>query len=144
VLRPPRGEPEAEFASHDGHDAGYPKLAPSADTMKLGQSVETDKDWAAFGRNYRAEMNARDASRNLDLLATLSHQPNFAVGVIARTRRAAFGVATRNQHIHKVSRTLHRPGKAGPGNLILWQPRVWTPFKKDQHAKTSRNVETSL
>ena len=80
VRRPPRGVPKAEFASQDWYDVWYPNLAPSVETMKLGQSVESDKDWAAFSKKYRAEMNEPDASRNLDLLAALSHQANFAVG----------------------------------------------------------------
>jgi uncharacterized protein YeaO (DUF488 family) len=80
VRRPPRGVPKSEFASQDWYDVWYPNLAPSVETMKLGQSVETDKDWAAFSRKYRSEMAEADASRNLDLLAALSHQTNFAMG----------------------------------------------------------------
>jgi len=80
VRRPPRGVPKTEFASQDWYDVWYPNIAPSVETMKLGQSVESDKDWAAFSKKYRAEMNEPDASRNLDLLAALSHQANFAVG----------------------------------------------------------------
>jgi len=80
VRRPPRGVPKAEFASQDWYDVWYPNLAPSVETMKLGQSVESDKDWAAFSKKYKAEMNEADASRNLDLLAALSHQANFAMG----------------------------------------------------------------
>lgn len=80
VRRPPRGVPRAEFASQDWYDVWYPNLAPSVETMKLGQSVETDRDWAAFSKKYRAEMNEAGASRNLDLLAALSHQTNFAMG----------------------------------------------------------------
>jgi uncharacterized protein YeaO (DUF488 family) len=80
VRRPPRGVPKTEFASQDWYDVWYPNLAPSVETMKLGQSVESDKDWAAFSKKYRAEMNEADASRNLDLLAALSHQANFAMG----------------------------------------------------------------
>ncbi len=80
VRRPPRGVPKAEFASGNWYDVWYPNLAPSVETMKLGQSVESDKDWAAFSRKYRAEMNESDASRNLDLLAALSHQANFSMG----------------------------------------------------------------
>ena len=80
VRRPPRGVPKAEFASQDWYDVWYPNLAPSMETMKLGQSVESDKDWAAFSKKYRAEMNEADASRNLDLLAALSHQANFSMG----------------------------------------------------------------
>ena len=80
VRRPPRGVPKTEFASQDWYDVWYPNLAPSLDTMKLGQAVESDKDWAVFSKKYRAEMNEADASRNLDLLAALSHQANFAMG----------------------------------------------------------------
>ncbi len=80
VRRPPRGVPKTEFASQNWYDLWYPNLAPSLETMKLGQAVETDKDWAAFSKKYRAEMSEPDASRNLDLLAALSHQTNFAMG----------------------------------------------------------------
>ncbi len=80
VRRPPRGVPKAEFASQDWYDVWYPNLAPSVETMKLGQSVASDKDWAVFSKKYRAEMHEADASRSLDLLAALSHQANFAVG----------------------------------------------------------------
>jgi uncharacterized protein YeaO (DUF488 family) len=80
VRRPPRGVPKAAFASQDWYDVWYPNLAPSLETMKLGQSVESDKDWALFSKKYRMEMNQLDASRSLDLLAALSHQANFAVG----------------------------------------------------------------
>jgi uncharacterized protein YeaO (DUF488 family) len=80
VRRPPRGVPKAEFASQDWYDVWYPNLAPSVETMKLGQSVDSDKDWAAFSKKYRSEMNEPDASRSLDLLAALSHRANFAMG----------------------------------------------------------------
>lgn len=80
VRRPPRGVPKTEFASEDWYDVWYPNLAPSAETMKLGQSVASDRDWAAFSKKYRAEMNEPETSRNLDLLAALSHQSHFAVG----------------------------------------------------------------
>ena len=80
VRRPPRGVPKTEFASGNWYDVWYPNLAPSVETMKLGQSVESDKDWAAFSKKYRAEMNEADASRNLDLLAAMSHQANFSMG----------------------------------------------------------------
>lgn len=80
VRRPPRGVPKTEFASQDWYDVWYPNLAPSMETMKLGQAVESDKDWAAFSKKYRAEMAEPDASRNLDLLAALSHNANFAMG----------------------------------------------------------------
>ena len=80
VRRPPRGVPKSEFATQDWYDVWYPNLAPSAETMKLGQSVESDKEWTAFSKKYRAEMNELEASRSLDLLAALSRQTNFSMG----------------------------------------------------------------
>lgn len=80
VRRPPRGVPKAQFASGNWYDVWYPNLAPSAETMQLGLSAATDKDWAAFTRKYKSEMAAPDASRTLDLLAALSHQASFSVG----------------------------------------------------------------
>jgi uncharacterized protein YeaO (DUF488 family) len=80
VRRPPRGVPKSEFASQNWYDVWYPNLAPSVETMKLGQGAETDKDWAAFKKKFRGEMAEADASRNLDLLAALSHSSNFSMG----------------------------------------------------------------
>jgi uncharacterized protein YeaO (DUF488 family) len=80
VRRPPRGVPKADFASGNWYDLWYPLLAPSADTVKLGQKASTPAQWAAFARKYQAEMNEPDASRTIDLLALLSHQSNFSVG----------------------------------------------------------------
>ena len=39
VRRPPRGVPKQAFASQDWYDVWFPNLAPSSDTMKLGQAV---------------------------------------------------------------------------------------------------------
>ncbi|MDM0087753.1 MULTISPECIES: DUF488 family protein [unclassified Variovorax] len=80
VRRPPRGVPKAEFARQDWYDVWYPNLAPSAETMKLGQQAETPAQWALFTRHYQREMSEPDASRSLDLLAALSQQTSFAVG----------------------------------------------------------------
>lgn len=80
VRRPPRGVPKVEFASQNWYDVWYPNLAPSVETMKLGQAVETDAAWRAFEKRYRAEMAEPDASRSLDLLAELSKQGAFSVG----------------------------------------------------------------
>ncbi|HSW08155.1 DUF488 domain-containing protein [Aquabacterium sp.] len=80
VRRPPRGVPKAEFAGQNWYDVWYPNLAPSAETMKLGQQVADDAGWAAFAKRYRAEMAEPDASRSLDLLATLSRHSGFSVG----------------------------------------------------------------
>lgn len=80
VRRPPRGVPKAEFAKRDYYDVWFPNLAPSLETMKLGQAAASAADWQAFTRKYRAEMAAPDAQHALVLLATLSAQANFSVG----------------------------------------------------------------
>lgn len=80
VRRPPRGVPKAEFAKQDWYDVWYPNLAPSVDTMKLGQAADDAAGWALFSRRYRQEMAAPDAARSLDLLAALSHSSSFTVG----------------------------------------------------------------
>ncbi|HKW13995.1 MAG TPA: DUF488 family protein [Candidatus Krumholzibacteria bacterium] len=79
VRRPPRGVPKKEWPV-DWFDVWFPNLAPSAGTMKLGQSVETTAQWNAFARKYRAEMNTPENSHTLDVFAALSHEANFAVG----------------------------------------------------------------
>lgn len=80
VRRPPRGVPKADFTRLDYYDVWFPNLAPSAELVAEAQAAETEKDWAAFRRKYRHEMSQPDRSRELDLLAALSHQTNFAAG----------------------------------------------------------------
>lgn len=80
VRRPPRGVPKAAFAAQNWYDIWFPNLAPSVETMKLAQQAATEKDWLAFTKKYRAEMNTPENSRTLDLLAALSQQTNFSVG----------------------------------------------------------------
>lgn len=80
VRRPPRGVPKSEFASGNWYDVWYPNLAPSLETMKLGQSAETPEQWRAFEKKYKSEMSSPEASRTIGLLAALSRQSNFSVG----------------------------------------------------------------
>ncbi|NWF86129.1 MAG: DUF488 family protein [Bryobacteraceae bacterium] len=80
VRRPPRGVPKAQFASGNWYDVWFPLLAPSDATVKLGLKAQTDREWAAFAKRYRAEMAQSDASRALDLLAALSRTADFSVG----------------------------------------------------------------
>ena len=80
VRRPPRGVPKAEFASQNWYDVWFPNLAPSVETMKLGQEAKTPAQWTAFTRKYRAEMATPDNSHAIELLAVLSRQTNFSVG----------------------------------------------------------------
>jgi len=87
VRRPPRGVPRSEYASQNWYDVWFPNLAPSPETIKLGQSTKTEKEWKAFMRKYRAEMAAPEKSRTLDLLSTLSHESNFSVGCYCADER---------------------------------------------------------
>jgi uncharacterized protein YeaO (DUF488 family) len=58
VRRPPRGVPKREFSSGNWYDVWFPVLAPSVETMKLGQA----------------------ASQTIDVLAALSKTSDFSVG----------------------------------------------------------------
>jgi uncharacterized protein YeaO (DUF488 family) len=80
VRRPPRGVRKEELAARDFYDVWFPNLAPSADLVKQAQHSESEAEWRAFERAYRKEMAAPDAARTLDVLATLSHTADFAVG----------------------------------------------------------------
>ena len=80
VRRPPRGIAKSEFASGNWYDVWFPNLAPSIETMKLGQAATTPAQWSAFTRKFRAEMAAPDNSHAIELLAVLSRQVNFSVG----------------------------------------------------------------
>lgn len=93
VRRPPRGVPKTEFARQDWYDIWFPTLAPSAETMKLGQAAQTPAQWAAFVRRYRAEMAGPEQGHAIALLAALSHRTDFSVGCYcedeARCHRSA-------------------------------------------------------
>jgi uncharacterized protein YeaO (DUF488 family) len=80
VRRPPRGVPKAEFATRDFYDVWYPNLAPSAELVAEALAAESEKEWSAFVRKFKAAMATPDASRTLDLLAALSHSTNLSVG----------------------------------------------------------------
>ena len=80
VRRPPRGVPKAMFSAQNWYDVWFPNLAPSAETMKLGQDASTPAQWSAFIKKYRFEMSAPEANHSLKLLAVLSQNTNFSVG----------------------------------------------------------------
>src|SRR5262245_26968380 len=87
VRRPPRGVPKAEFASRDFYDVWLPDLAPSEALLKRGITADDEKDWRAFARGFRMEMNQPEPRRLLDLLDALSHQTNFSVGCYCADER---------------------------------------------------------
>ena len=80
VRRPPRGVPKAQFAAQNWYDVWFPNLAPSFETMKLGQEAASQAQWSAFTRKYKAEMAEPEAKHDLKLLAALSQTADFSVG----------------------------------------------------------------
>jgi uncharacterized protein YeaO (DUF488 family) len=80
VRRPPRGVAKADHAAQGWYDVWFPNLSPSPPTLALGRAVVTEREWAAFAKRFRSEMDTADNRRTLDLLAALSHQTDFSVG----------------------------------------------------------------
>jgi len=80
VRRPPRGVPKADFARRDYYDVWFPNLSPTAELVQEALAAKDDRAWKAFVRKFRHEMSAPDRSRDLDVLAALSHHANFSVG----------------------------------------------------------------
>jgi uncharacterized protein YeaO (DUF488 family) len=80
VRRPPRGVPKSEFGKRNYYDVWLPILSPTPELVSEALAAETDREWAAFARKFRAQMNNGDASKVLDTLAALSNTTNFSVG----------------------------------------------------------------
>lgn len=80
VRRPPRGVPKSDFARLDYYDVRFPNLSPSAELVQEAQGAADERAWAAFSRKFRREMSAPDRSRELDVLAALSHHINLSLG----------------------------------------------------------------
>jgi len=80
VRRPPRGVAKADFARLDYYDVWFPNLAPTAELVKEAQGAADERAVAAFRRKFRQEMNAPDRSRELDVLAAISHHTNLSIG----------------------------------------------------------------
>jgi uncharacterized protein YeaO (DUF488 family) len=80
VRRPPRGVPKSDFARLDYYDVWFPNLSPSAELVKEALAAVDERTWRAFSRKFRREMAAHDQSRELDLLAALSHRTNLSLG----------------------------------------------------------------
>ena len=80
VRRPPRGVPKKDFARLDYYDVWFSNLSPSAGLVREALTARDGRAWKAFVRKFRHEMSAPDRSRELDLLAALSHHANFSLG----------------------------------------------------------------
>jgi uncharacterized protein YeaO (DUF488 family) len=80
ARRPPRGVPKSDFARLNYYDVWFPNLSPSPELVKEALSAKDERAWVAFARKFRHEMSAPDRSRELDVLAALSHQTNLSIG----------------------------------------------------------------
>ncbi len=80
VRRPPRGLKKEEYASRNIYDVWFPNLSPSETLLKASSPITDKSAWKTFKRKFMAEMKLPEARRDLDLLAALSHQTNFAIG----------------------------------------------------------------
>jgi uncharacterized protein YeaO (DUF488 family) len=87
VRRPPRGVPKSDFARLDYYDVWFPNLSPSAELLRDAQEAAGERAWTTFSRKFRREISAPDRSRELDLLAALSHQTNLSVGCYCKDER---------------------------------------------------------
>ena len=101
VRRPPRGVPKAMFSSQNWYDVWFPNLAPSVETMKLGQEASTPAQWSAFIKKYRSEMAAPEANHSLELLAVLSQNTNFSVGCYCEREERCHRSALRELLVEK-------------------------------------------
>jgi len=80
VRRPPRGVPKSDFARLDYYDVWFPNLAPTAELVQEAMHAKDERAWTAFKRKFKQEMSHPDRSRELDMLAALSHQTNLSLG----------------------------------------------------------------
>ena len=80
VRRPPRGVKKEDFASRDFYDVWFPNLSPSEALVKEALAADGEMAWRAFKRKFLAELKSPHASRELDLLAALSHRTDLSVG----------------------------------------------------------------
>lgn len=80
VRRPPRGVRKEEYASRNFYDVWFPNLAPSEALLKEAQAARDEQSWKLFRRKFLAELKEPGPSRDLDLLAALSHRTDMSLG----------------------------------------------------------------
>lgn len=80
VRRPPRGVPKERYSAENWYDVWLPNLAPGPELVKEAQGAETETEWRAFVKKYRAEMARPEARHLLALLAALSRRTDLSVG----------------------------------------------------------------
>ncbi len=80
VRRPPRGVRKEDYSAKNFYDVWFPNLAPSESLLKEAKAANDEKAWNLFKRKFLAELKSPLASKDLDLLAALSHQTNLSIG----------------------------------------------------------------
>jgi uncharacterized protein YeaO (DUF488 family) len=80
VRRPPRGVAKSNFAKLNYYDVWFPNLSPGAELVKEALAAKDVREIEAFRKKFRAEMRDPDRSRELDVLAALSHHSHFSIG----------------------------------------------------------------
>lgn len=80
VRRPPRGVAKEDFSRLDYYDVWFPNLSPSPELVKEALHAPDERAWQAFARRFRKEMSEPERSRELDLLAAMSHASNLSLG----------------------------------------------------------------
>jgi uncharacterized protein YeaO (DUF488 family) len=87
VRRPPRGVSKSDSARLDYYDVWFPNLSPKAELVKEALNASDERAWSEFRRKFRREMSMSDRSRELDVLAALSHQTNLSLGCYCEDER---------------------------------------------------------
>jgi uncharacterized protein YeaO (DUF488 family) len=80
VRRPPRGVRKEDYAAKDIYDVWFPNLSPSEALLKEAQAADDERSWKMFTRKFLAELKEPGPSKDLDLLAALSHRTNMSIG----------------------------------------------------------------
>jgi uncharacterized protein YeaO (DUF488 family) len=80
VRRPPRGVRKEDYSAKNIYDVWFPNLSPSEPLLKEARAAIDEKSWQAFKRKFLAELKSPEPSKDLDLLAALSHQTNMSIG----------------------------------------------------------------
>lgn len=80
VRRPPRGVRKEDYAARDIYDVWFPNLSPSEPLLKQALAATSEQSWKMFKRRFLAELKEHGPSKDLDLLAALSHHTDFSLG----------------------------------------------------------------
>ncbi len=80
VRPPPRGVSKENYAQQNFFDMWFPNLSPSEALLKEAPPASDEKSWQVFKRKFLAEMKAAEVSKDLDLLAALSHYTSLSMG----------------------------------------------------------------